>query len=419
MMSCSDSKDITGGGGTESATDNQLVLTINTANPNGPQTSALPNTLKNVKIGSRATTLNSTNSTENQINRLTVGIFNSKDNTVRTIQELTSGDGTSSGTFKTDGTTQKTTAAIVTTSLADGDYILVAANAPTGEFNGVQNVAGFEERTLTISQALNTAKDGTSPTDANTEATEATDNIPMYSNYVSTPNKITYNPTNNDYEATVALQHQLAKITVSSVMVDFDQSGAYKSATFQPTAFFLINVPSNLAFSTVASTGGTTSDLNQGFSSKTEDTTNPWFAYLGTGDISAKTTALKYSNTNGIDKPDATNSVTPGYYFYTMPNSDATTNNTKLVIEGKFDPDGKGTTSTVFYPVNINWKYGQTAGVDGGTAKTVNPNKNYNCSIIIKTKGADSPYTPIDPEVASISVTVSPFTDVSQSTTFE
>jgi hypothetical protein len=415
LSSCS-SEDI--GNKTNSEVGKQLVLTINTAQPNGPQASALPNTLKNVKIGSRATTLHVTNSTEDQINRLTVGIFNSDGSTVRTIQELTSGDGTTSGTFKTDASTQKTTAAILTTSLADGDQIVVAANAPSGEFNGAKNVTDFEGRSLSISKALNTAKDGSSPTDA-----EATDNIPMYSGYGTGYTQTTHytiSKSGNDYTATVALQHQLAKITVSSVMVDFDQNGAYKSATFTPTAFFLINVPNDLTFSTVASTG-TTSDLNQGYSSDSKVTSNPYLGYLETGDLSTVyTTALKYSNTNGADKADAINSVTPNYYFYTMPNSDATTNNTKLVIKGTFDPDGKGTsTSVVYYPVNINWKYGQTAGVDGGTAKTVNPNKNYNCSITIKTKGATSPYTTIDPEVASISVTVSKFDDVNQSTVFE
>ncbi len=144
FSSCSN-EDI--GNKTGSAIGNQLVLTINTANPNGPQASALPNTLKNVKIGSRATNLTPTagetpgdDKNENQINRLTVGVFSSDGSTVRTIQEYTK-DGTNK--FTQSGST--TTATVTTTSLAKDDKVLVAVNAPTGLFSSVQKSSDFNK----------------------------------------------------------------------------------------------------------------------------------------------------------------------------------------------------------------------------------------------------------------------------------
>lgn len=438
LSSCSNSEDLSNKTG--SAIGKQLVLTINTANPNGPQASALPNTLKNVKIGSRATNLTS-NSVADQINRLTVGIFSNDGKTVRTIQELTSGTGT--GKFNTTSGTTK--ADIVTTSLENGDQIVVAANAPSGEFNGVQSVTDFEARTLTIDQALATADGSSKP-----GTTEVTNNIPMYSNYTAgTPYTIAQS--GNDYTATVALQHQLAEITVSSVGVQFDQSGPYKNATFQPTAFFLINVANDLNFSSnawdaAATAASSTHPANQGYSSTTTTgltdlKTYPNKEYLTTGSFASGVyPVLSYTGTSAtatLGTPASTpvvnptngsivgSATSPLNIFYVTPNFN-TAQNTKLVIEGTFKSDGTDATkSTVYYPVNINWVYDSTtktssAATDGGaTAKAVYPNKNYKCSIIIKTKGATDPYTTIDPEVASILVTVSKFDDVNQSTEFD
>jgi hypothetical protein len=360
-----------------------------------------------VKIGSRATT-GTSNDKEDQINRLTVGIFSSDGSTVRTIQELSSGSGT--GKFTT--TSGTTTADIVTTSLANGDQILVAANAPTGEFNGVQTATAFESKTIGVDRALATPS---SETAGSTE--DGNDNIPMFGSG-------TISGSGTAYTASVQVQHQLAKITLKSITVAFDQAGPYKSATFKPTSYFLINVANDLAFSYVswdalAVSASKTYPANQGFSSTTTTgltdlDTYPYKEYLTTGTL-AGASALSVSGTS---------SITPGNIFYATPNVN-TTDNTKLVIAGDFSADGGTTTTPVYYPVNINWVYDPTtktssaANNGGATAKAVYPNKNYVCTIVIKTKGSDTPYKPIDPEVASISVTVLPFTEADQTTTFE
>ena len=371
------------GNKTGSAIGNQLVLTINTANP-----------------GSRATNLTPTagetpgdDKNENQINRLTVGVFSS-DGTVRTIQEYTK-DGTNKFSTSVDGTT--TTATVTTTSLAAGDKVLVAVNAPTNRFAGVQNSDAFT-KSMTIDEALTTP----APGETADAAKEATDNLPMYGNDIIAKGE------DGSYSSTVHVLHQVAKITVGTVGVDFDPNGPYSAATFQPTAFFLTNVPDNLNFTKAAATGSSTVWEQGGKSSITAT----YKAYLGTGDLGTAYTALK-----GI-AGSTTASVGINKFFYTMPNS-VVANNTKLVIEGTFDPDGKGTsTSTVFYPVNINWQSDGTVP-DKGIAKTVSPNTNYNCTVTIKTKGTDDPSKSIDPSVASINVTVTPFTTVNQSTVFE
>ncbi len=373
FFSCSNSDDISGGGPTSGK---QLSLTINTTPI------------------SRASGDDASGAQE-VFNRLTVGIFSSDGGTVRTIQELTSGTGTGTFSVGSDGTA---TANILTAGLQEGDKITVAVNAPAGLFSGVQSMAAFNAKTIGIDQALATSSDGTVSKDK-----EVTDNIPMYGD-----GTLSYDQTKSVYTSTVDVQHQVAKITVSTVKVDFDQSGPYSSATFQPTAFFLINVPNDLAFSDAAWTG-TTSDLNQGWKDGVTDKT--YYAYLGTGDLGTTYPALKYS-TNTTE-----NSITPNQFFYTMPNSDAT-NNTKLVIEGKFSADGSTTTSLVYYPVNINWIFDNPDAPDGGTLKTVSPNKNYNCSVTIKTKGSPDPYTPLDPEDVTVNVTVTAFKSVNQNAVF-
>ena len=366
------------GNKTGSAIGNQLVLTINTANP-----------------GSRATNLTPTagetpgdDENENQINRLTVGVFSSDGNTVRTIQEYTE---SGSNTFSTslDGTT--TTATVTTTSLAKDDQVLVAVNAPTGLFSSVQKSSDFN-KVISIDRALATSSAETSST-----LTEAADNIPMYGFSTIAQAK------DGSYSSAVSVQHQVAKVTVVSVGVDFDPNGPYKNATFQPTAFFLTNVPDNLNFTLAAATGSST--LYQGG----DNTATTYKAYLGTGDLGTTYTALKGTASVDINK-----------FFYTMPNN-VVANNTKLVIKGKFSADGSAigdATPEVYYPVNINWVYNGVVP-DGGTAKIVSPNKNYKCTVTIKTKGALTPTASLDPESASILVTVSKFDDVNQSTEFD
>lgn len=384
FSSCASDENI-GTGNKENTGDKVLSLTINTpkaTTTNGAKT--------------RVTTMTA-NSTEDQINRLTIGIFDAAGTTVRTIQELSPNatPGTT-GTFNTASGTS--TATLVTNSLANNDQVLVAVNAPSGTFNGCANVTDFEGKAINLEVALATPQSGT------VGAAEATDNIPMYGTGAITAPV----PPATTYKSSLAVQHQLAKITLNSLAVAFDQAGPYKSATFKPTGFFLINVPDDLKYNLAAWTGSTT--MWQGYDTSN---TGTYKEYLGTGSITTYT-AMNFGGTT---------SITPGNIFYTMPNSDVT-NNTKLVIQGDFSSDGHSAATPVYYPVNINWVYDNATKTSGPAqastdAKKVYPNRNYKCDITIKTKGASSPTTNIEPEDVSIQVTVTGFTGVSQSTDFE
>lgn len=387
FSSCASDENIDNGNKVN-AGDKVLTLTLNT--PKATTTSGAKTRADGTNITGKPTT-------EDQINRLTIGIFSPDGKTVRTIQELAKG--TTTGTFSTASGT--TTATMVTNSLASGDQVLVAVNAPSGTFNGCTNVTSFEGKAVNLEIALATPESGTVGT------AEATNNIPMYGKgSITAPTAPA-----TTYTSTVAVQHQLAKITLNSLAVAFDQNGPYKSATFKPTSFFLINVPDDLNFNLAAWSGS--AKMWQGYDATN---TGTYKAYLGTGSITTYTAM----NNNVVG---GTASITPGNIFYTMPNSDVT-NNTKLVIGGDFSSDGTSATTTVYYPVNINWQYKTSDKTSGPAeastvAKQVYPNRNYNCTVTIKTKGAKSPTDKIDPEDVSVTVTVTGFSDVKQDTTFE
>lgn len=94
----------------------------------------------------------------------------------------------------------------------------------------------------------------------------------------------------------------------------------------------------------------------------------------------------------------------------------------KLIIAGDFDANGSGTTEKVFYPVAINATYddaGKATAADGGTVFQVSPNKNYKCTVVIKTKGTTDPTKNLDPQTATVTVTVTDFVEAKQTTTFE
>lgn len=393
MTACSGGEESianTTGGGSVSKTDEVLTLAINTGN-----------------VGSRATDITSDpgKNTENNINRITVGIFDPNSKAVKTIQELTSGDGsTGSGTFSLSTSTGNTvaTANIVTSALTDKDNILVAVNAPAGYFSGVTTQSAFVAKDLAIGVALTTTGSSATPTNA-----ETSNNVPMYG-------LSTLSGSGGNFTANVPVKHLVAKVTLESLSVDFDQDGSYSQAKFTPTAFFLINVPDKLFFEdTPVWEKADATDYNtfhHGFATDAGSHGNIE-TYLTTSSIAAQE----------LEKSQSFNG---NYFFYTMPNRNAVdAYRTKLVIAGKFKADGTGTGVDVYYPVSLNVIYGTNgspAEAESGTAQgKVYPNKNYKCKVIIKTKGSDDPWKSIDPEAAKITVTVQDFEDVSQSTTFK
>lgn len=393
LTSCSSEDAVQGSG---SQADASLTLTINTG-----------------KVGSRATAWTTDpagsdkTQTENKINRLTVGIFDASTKKVKTIVELTSAT-TGGNSLSVSGNT--TTAKIVTTSLATGDDVLVAANAPAGNFAGVADETGFNEKTEGIESAVLSSSDNTK---------EINTNIPMYGT-----STLSAGSTNGTFTASVDVQHQLAKITLDNLSVDFAQDGPYKSATFKPTEFFLVNVPENLAFNKEAVNGTNhfhgCNIASSDYSSLSWITSLPsnWGSYkefLATGALSGS--ALSGIASSGTEKYGSKS------FFYVTPSTDDTDNGKmKLIIAGDFDANGSGTTEKVFYPVAINATYdpaGNATAADGGTVYQVSPNKNYKCTVVIKTKGTTDPTKNLDPQTATVTVTVTDFVPASQTTTFE
>ena len=394
LTSCSSEDAVQGSG---SQADASLTLTINTG-----------------KVGSRATAWTTDpagsdkTQTENKINRLTVGIFSSDGSTVKTIVELTPGQ-TGGNTLSADGTTAK----IVTTSLADNDKVLVAVNAPTGKFAGVSKVTDFESKTEDAKDALlqSTITEQTKNYD---ETKEINTNIPMYGK-----DKLKGN--GNAFTATVSVQHQLAKITLDSLSVNFAQDGPYKDAKFTPTEFFLVNVPEKLAFSNDAWVNGAghfhgcnAESTDYSSLSWVSSLPSQWGTYKGFLATGALTSATPLSGKASYKSKS---------YFYVTPSDDYTTDGKmKLIIAGDFDANGSGTTEKVFYPVAINATYddaGKATAADGGTVFQVSPNKNYKCTVVIKTKGTTDPTKNLDPQTATVTVTVTDFVEASQTTTFE
>ena len=356
----------------------------------GPQTLTL-----NLKAaGTRAAVYTDPGTTaENAINIVTIGIFGS-DNNVKTIQEVT---------------TNATNPSITTSQIVVGDQVLVAVNAKAGTFTGAKTVTDFENKTLAIDDAL---------ASSNGSATTVTNNnLPMFGT-----GTIAAGGTSTAFTASVDVYHMVAKITLKSLSVNFLTTGAYKDATFTPTAIFMSNVPDKLDFypaNTMSSysTFATVGTLQQG----ELGTSSNLKSYLGTttnfGSYTPAHATLSGINTGTTyNFGDITKNI---LYLYTMPSSDATS--TRLVIRGDFDPDGAGSAPAVqvYYPVNINYNSSGSTIPDGSTvAKQVYPNKNYIIDVTIQGKGSSSPTTPIDPQTATANITVQNFTSANQSNVF-
>ena len=385
----------------------QLTLTINTMG-----------TRAGFKADPAGT--DASNNPEKTINRVTVGIFDSNNN-VRTIKEFTKGTDETAGTvgantFKTtDGSTVMN---IVTNKLTDKDQVLVAVNAPSGKFQGVQNVSDFQSKSVDAGRAL--------ATNASDEKTVQTDqvanNAPMFGS--AKLEKPASGAT--AYTASVNVSHLTAKISLTDIEVAFDPNGSYQNATFSPTEIYVEHVVDGLNFNPEPGNWFTpTTSLLTGATG-----VEGAKSYLTTGAI----TGVTLSGTAKMSTP---------YFFYVTPSSNNTPSGTnanavRVWIKGDFDPDGSGKAdaTTVFYPVLLNVKYnaaGVAAPAEDNTEKyEVYPNKNYICTVVIKTKGllgigeggktqpdGTNGNDELKPQQATITVSVNDWTPVDQETTFE
>jgi outer membrane murein-binding lipoprotein Lpp len=327
---------------------------------------------------------NPTAAAEATMNKATIGVFDSNGK-VKLIQEAVP-----------DGTGKCT---VTGNSITNTDSVLVAVNTPTNTFAGISTSADFHAKTEAITELV-------------TSNSEISTNLPMYgSGIVAGTTSLT---------AAVNVYHLVSKIHLNKINVAFDATGAYANATFTPTEVFLYNVPQYLNFyydSSVYSTtpatspfayaSGTTPTLLQGESG----TTGTYVEYLGTGVISGGT-KLSTSGT-------ATALIPGDLYFYTTPNIGTnSSNNTRLIIKGTFSSDGTTTNNTtLYYPIQIN--HTVTGGsIATGTDKFVYPNICYNITVTIKGKGVTPVSATIDPASVQVTLTVQPFTVVSQNVPF-
>lgn len=325
-------------------------------------------------------------SSEDKINSVTIGIFGS-DNKVKTIQEQT---------------TTSTSPSITTSQLVAGDQVLVAVNAKSGTFNGALTVSDFENKPLAIDDALPSAAGAVDPS-----------KLPMFGTGVVAGSSPTFT-------AAVDVYHMVAKVTLQSLYVDFDATGAYKNATFTPTEVFMYNVPDKLDFYPAnTATSYTYSSVASYYNGEAGDASVK--AYLGTGTTltgftpaNAILSGLKTGTTYSWGSTAAGSKI---LFLYTMPNT--STKPTQIIIKGTFRPVGTDTgKETVYYPVNINYNSANGSAAEGATPKQVYPNKNYIVDVTIKGKGASSPSASLDPQTATATVTVQSFVDATQSNTF-
>ena len=403
FTSCS-SEDVVQNGGSQSDKESLLTLTINTGKIMGSRTTDWATD----PAGADAS------QNESKITDITIGIFDGTSKNVKAIIEPTKGSddatpGNNEFTYNT--TDKKITAKVIAKALSANDDVLVAVNHK-GKFASVSDENSFNAVTESLSEAL-----GTGTSQDNT-------NIPMYGT-----GKLVASSTNSFTAGDIAVKRLLAKISLTNLSVDF--SGIYANAEFTPTCCFLINVPENLKFADGKDSWDMSAALNSGWASydssagsftyttANSDIVGTFKEFLTTKDLPGATPALKGTDVYG-------GSSSPSkVYFYTMPNGNdkASTKNTKLVIAGKFKANSSATEQMVYYPVplNVNIAAGgaETPGVTGEDKYKVYPNKNYICSVTIKTIGVANPNLNLDPQDATITIKVEDWTGVSQSTIFD
>lgn len=343
------------------------------------KTAKLELTLVGTPADSRATgTLPTTD--ESQINRLTVAVFTGvAGNPVNALREFTGDDIKAA----TGGTGKKIT---MLCEPGNGQTIYVVANASTGLFAGVTNLAGFKAKLLLLSETTKAAGAGAA-TD-----TQKANNLPMLGS--TTGKDFT---AGTETEANIALSRLVARVSISSIKTAFDAAGQFKAATFKVDAVYLKNANSSVNMKKEGSV-----PINGGH----EGAVVTQYLYEAVTDHTANT------------------ELTTPYYFYTFPNV-SEDNPTRLIIKGTFDADGSGSASTAvtrYYPIVINKKQANTTITAGqGTDKgSIAFNTKYVLTAVIKGEGAPDDKTDIDPATLQLTVTVADWAlTISQDVTFE
>ena len=364
----------------------------------GNQESILLLSFNTGKMGTRGATTTHLTDDEKKINDMTIGIYSSDGQRLRTVQKLTKAESEGEATpgsnkFYMDGSGNAVAKIVTTAALTAGDQVLVAANTGSADFSKKGTADGFKSVEIDATTALT----GTS---AGTALTAAT--LPKFG---TSSGKLQAGSNKSEFSASdIKLKNLVSKITLQSITVDFAADGPYASATFEPQEMFLMSVPNEMQFSETAwinNPGSYFSGNDKGFLKVTLSTPSE-----GT------TKVLSASN--------PTFTGTDADVLYTIPNSNTEANKTVLVIKGQF----QGETKPVYYKLPLNVA-GYTAGKPSGpvaagtTAFQIPSGKNIKCNITIKTIGSTNPDAESGPLTATLTVTVDPWDDLDQTTTFE
>lgn len=368
----------------------------------GNQESILLLSFNTGKMGTRSTTTNLTDD-EKKINDMTIGIYSSDGNRLRTVQKLTKADSEGEATpgsnkFYMDGSGNAVAKIVTTAALTAGDQVLVAANTGSADFSKNGTADGFKSVEIDATTALT----GTS---AGTALTAAT--LPKFG---TSSGKLQAGSNKSEFSASdIKLKNLVSKITLQSITVDFAADGPYASATFEPQEMYLVSVPNKMQFSETAWINNRINNPGSYFSGNDKG-----FLKVTLSTPSGEGTSKVLS----VNNPTFTGTATD--VLYTIPNSNTEANKTVLVIKGQF----QGETKPVYYKLPLNvagYKAGKPTGaVAAGTSAFQIPSgKNIKCNITIKTIGSTNPDAESGPLTATLTVTVDPWDDLDQTTTFE
>ena len=368
----------------------------------GNQESILLLSFNTGNMGTRSTTTNLTDD-EKKINDMTIGIYSSDGQKLRTVQKLTKGSESEatpgSNKFYFDGSGNAVAKIVTTAALTAGDQVLVAANTGSADFSKKGTADGFKSVEIDATTALT----GTS---AGTALTAAT--LPKFGtssgNLKTTDNKSEFTASD------IKLKNLVSKISLQKITVNFTNPGPYASATFEPQEMYLESVPNKMKFSKTAWVDNPDSYLS---GKDAADVKNFLKVTLSTpsGEGASKVLSVNHPTFTG----------TPTDVLYTIPNSNTEANKTVLVIKGQF----QGETNPVYYKLPLNVAGYDTAGkptgavAEGTTAFQIPSGKNIKCNITIKTIGSTNPDAESGPLTATLTVTVDPWDDLDQTTTFE
>ena len=370
----------------------------------GNQESILLLSFNTGKMGTRATTTTNPTDEEKKIEDMTIGIYSSDGQKLRTVQTLTKANGESdapagSNKFYIDGSGNAVAKIVTTAALTAGDQVLVAANTGgSADFSKKGNVDVFKSVEIDATTALTGEAGGTTLT-----ATK----LPKFG---ASSGKLKATDNKSEFTASdIKLKNLVSKISLQSITVNFTSPGPYASATFEPQEMYLESVPAKMQFS------------------ETAWVSDPGSSYLSGKDADEGFLKVTLSTPSGegaskvLSASNPTFTGTAADVLYTIPNSNTEANKTVLVIKGQF----QGETNPVYYKLPLNVAGYNAAGkptgavADGTQAFQIPSGKNIKCNITIKTIGSTNSDAESGPLTATLTVTVDPWDDLDQTTTFQ